>query len=598
MFFLAVLERVVYAGDVMPGVSVEGADVATKGEDDAYADLSALAAQLETQPLTAKIGDREFIADPSLLGLDVDELATLRAARHAGRSGNPIEQTVGAVQRRFRSEKIPLEVTYSEEGLAGVLDGWQAATLDGRVEGDLQFEGTDVIEVEPQGGTGLLREEAQRRLAEELQSPTRETVTLPVGEVQPQITAEEVARAAANARDLLSAPIEIVTGDKTMTIMPIQLASAFRTSIDERTLVLSIDAEQLRESLGDTLADLETPPVDANFEVTAANTVQVVPSQNGRQVDMNAVATAILAGNRRIDAPLVDVAPEHDTAWAEGLGIKEQVSTFTTQHAAGEARVTNIHVAADLLNNTIVEPGETFSLNDTIGPRTADRGFVLAPVFYGEFTEDIGGGVSQLATTTFNAVFWGGYEDVYHKPHTIYITRYPMGREATVNYGTVDLQFRNDSNAGILIRTGYSSRAITVTFYGDKEGKVVTEEGRKVLAERPVENQPFACPAPTNIDKNNACATLPAGQQKLVEEGHAGIDVEFFRVITRPGQEPVRERFFWKYQMTTNKFLIGTAPPVPTTLGPPDTTAPPVVPPDATTVPPAPTAETTPPATP
>ena len=226
-----------------------------------------------------------------------------------------------------------------------------------------------------------------------------------------------------------------------------------------------------------------------------------------------------------------------------------------------KTRVTNIHVAADLLNNTIVEPGATFSLNDTIGPRTVDRGFVLAPVFYGEFTEDIGGGVSQLATTTFNAVFWGGYEDVFHKPHTIYISRYPMGREATVNYGTVDLQFRNDSNAGVLIRTSYSSNSITVTFYGDKEGKVVTEEGRKVLAERPVEQQPFECPGPPGLDKNNVCAGLPQGQQKLVEEGHAGLDVEFFRVITRPGQEPVRERFFWRYRMTPNKFLVGTAPP-------------------------------------
>ena len=247
--------------------------------------------------------------------------------------------------------------------------------------------------------------------------------------------------------------------------------------------------------------------------------MQVVPSQNGRQVDMDAVATAILAGERRIDAPIAEVIPERDTAWAEGLGIKEEVSTFTTRHASGEARVTNIHVAADLLNNTIVEPGATFSLNDTIGPRTVDRGFVLAPVFYGEFTEDIGGGVSQLATTTFNAVFWGGYEDVFHKPHTIYISRYPMGREATVNYGTVDLQFRNDSNAGVLIRTSYSSNSITVTFYGDKEGKVVTEEGRKVLAERPVEQQPFECPGPPGLDKNNVCAGAAAGPAEACRGG-------------------------------------------------------------------------------
>ena len=229
---------------------------------------------------------------------------------------------------------------------------------------------------------------------------------------------------------------------------------------------------------------------------------------NGHQIDLAKVGDEILAGTRTINAAVTEVAPAHDTAWAQSLGIKEQVSTFTTRHNSGEERVKNIHRAADLLNNTIVEPGATFSLNDTIGPRTAERGFVVAPVFYGEFTEDVGGGVSQLATTTFNAVFFGGYEDVYHKPHTIYITRYPMGREATVNYPTVDLKFRNNSKAGVLIRTSYSATSITVTFYGDKEGKTVTEDGRKVLAEHPIEERYYDCPGPSGLDKDNVCANL------------------------------------------------------------------------------------------
>ena len=207
------------------------------------------------------------------------------------------------------------------------------------------------------------------------------------------------------------------------------------------------------------------------------------------------------------------------------------MSTFTTRHNSGEERVKNIHRGADLLNNTVVEPGATFSLNDTIGPRTAERGFVVAPVFYGEFTEDVGGGVSQLATTTFNAVFFGGYEDVYHKPHTIYISRYPMGREATVNYPTVDLKFRNDSKAGVLIRTSYSSTSITVTFYGDKEGKVVTEDGRKVLAEYPIEEQLLRLPGTVRARQEQRVRRASPRASDARRSRHRGIDVEFFRVI-------------------------------------------------------------------
>ena len=109
------------------------------------------------------------------------------------------------------------------------------------------------------------------------------------------------------------------------------------------------------------------------------------------------------------------------------------MSSFTTHHPAGQPRVKNIHRIADLLQNTVILPGERFSLNEKVGPRTKAGGFVKAPVIYeGEFTEDIGGGVSQFATTFFNAAFFGGYELVTHKAHTYYISRYPQGREATV----------------------------------------------------------------------------------------------------------------------------------------------------------------------
>jgi vancomycin resistance protein YoaR len=590
VFFLAVLERIVYAGDVMPGVHVNGGNIASKSEGRAYNELSALAARLETEPLRARIGDQEVVADASVLELDVNELATLRAARRAGRSGNPIDQTLGSVLRRFRPDEVPLQIRYNRAGLAGVLDGWQRESASGGQEGGLQFQGTKVIEVMPRVGTGIQRSEARSLLVDELRSTERDPVSLPVGRVQPQIAAAEVTRAAGQARELLTGTHELKAGAATVTVTPEHLAAALGTRIDHHRLELTIDPDKLRAALGPALAPVEQAPVDATFQITSANTVAVVPSVNGHQIDLTKVADEMLAGNRHVTAVAKEVTPAHDTAWAQSLGIKEQVSTFTTRYNAGEDRVKNIHHAADILNNTVVEHGATFSLNDTIGPRTAERGFVVAPVFYGGFTEDVGGGVSQLATTTFNAVFWGGYKDVFHKPHTIYISRYPMGREATVNYPTVDLKFRNDSNAGVLIRTSYSATSITVTFYGDKEGKVVTEEGRKVLAERPIENLYFDCPGPSGLDKNNLCARLPPGQSRLAEEGHGGIDVEFYRVITRPGQAPVRQRFFWRYKMFANKYLVGTGP-APTAPAPasPTTPAPPPTAPGSTNPPVTPT---------
>lgn len=555
LFLLAVLERVVYVGEVLPGVELEGVmPLGSKGDADALTEVDALAADLETAPIEARAGDVDLVADASAVDIQVDEVATLRSARRAGRSRNPLDQTLGMVLRRFRPERVELEILYDEQRLAGVLDSWTRQTSEGVVEGDLRFDGAQVVPVMPQAGTGILRAEARERLDDMLRSGERKVVDLRTGRLEPTIDAVAVEAAAAAARKLLAGDVTIVTDGVTITLSPEQLATTLGTKVDDLRLRLTLAPDRLGEALGDDVARLGIAPVDAKFAVAPDGSVSVVPSTNGKELDLAAVSEKILTGERRIVAPLRETEPERDTAWAQSLGIKELVSEFTTNHPAGQARVTNIQRAADLVNNTVVEPGEVFSLNDSIGPRTAERGFVLAPVIYGDFSEDFGGGVSQLATTLFNAVFFGGYEDVSHRPHTIYISRYPMGREATVNFPSLDLKFRNDSEHGILIRTSYTSSSITVRFYGDKEGKAVTAEGPNILATRPIETQHIDWPL------------LPFGQEQEIEHGYTGYDVENFRIIERPGREPQRERFFWRYRMVPQKVLRGTMVPETTTL--------------------------------
>jgi vancomycin resistance protein YoaR len=408
-----------------------------------------------------------------------------------------------------------------------------------------------------------------------LASAQRPVVTLPVGTIHPRVSAATVAAAARRATRLLAGHITIVTGSASLRVTPAQLASTLGTRIVGHRLDLTVDGRALHSALGAGLAPLESPAVDATFAVTAANTVQVVPSKIGREIDMAAVARAILRGERRIIAPLHDIAPRHDTKWAKALGIVRQVSSFTTYYPSGQTRVENIHRGADLLNNTVIEPGQVFSLNKTIGPRTAARGFVTAPVFaQGEFFDDYGGGVSQLATTTYNAGFFGGYEDITHQPHTIYISRYPMGREATVNYGAIDLQFRDDTAHGVLIRTYYSDTSITVALYGDNEGRTARQENLTTSNPVPVTDKLVPCPAPKNIDPADQCATLSAFETVQVSTGDDGFDVAFDRVIDQPGHPERREHYTWHYTMLPNQVLVGTRPPPATTVPDTSTTAP------------------------
>ncbi|MGH9894338.1 MAG: VanW family protein, partial [bacterium] len=153
------------------------------------------------------------------------------------------------------------------------------------------------------------------------------------------------------------------------------------------------------------------------------------------------------------------------------------VSQFTTYHDCCQNRVTNIHSIADKVNNTIIEAGEEFSLNEAVGQRTAEDGYLEdGAIIGGRLENAIGGGVSQFATTFYNAVFWGGFEDIAHKPHSFYFSRYPLGIEATISWPLPDVRFRNNTDSAILIRTFYSRTSISVAFYSDNDGRILVGE--------------------------------------------------------------------------------------------------------------------------
>jgi vancomycin resistance protein YoaR len=545
----AVVERIAFRGQVLPGVDAGPASLAGDNERAALTEMEELATRLETTPVTARGEGLELSFEPAQINYDVDAAATVRAAREAGRSRNPLTDAAGAILRRFRSDEVKLVATWDNALLGGVLDGWSEQLAGGLVNGDLEFEGAQVVIVEPQSGFGLERLEAERRVQARLRSGDDSPIELPVGEADPPVDTAAVEAAANRARSILSAPFTVTIDGLPITLAPEQVGPAMAATPVGNELELGVDVNVLREQMAAAIAPFEIAPVDAGWNA-AGPFVTVVPATPGRTVNLQPVADAILQEQRAIVTSTVELPAALTTEAAQALNITELVSEFTTMHAAGQARVHNIHRAADIVNNTFVPPGGTFSLNDTLGSRDCANGWVAAPAFSTQdgFYEECGGGVSQFSTTLFNATFFGGYEDVGHTPHTIYISRYPMGREATLNYGSIDNRFRNNSSSGVLIKTSYTDTSITVSYYGNREGRIVTAEGPNVIEEIPIQTVYTDTPL------------LPAGQEMQAqgEGGYVGYKVENFRVITRAGQAPVRERFYWEYDMRPITILRGT----------------------------------------
>lgn len=168
-------------------------------------------------------------------------------------------------------------------------------------------------------------------------------------------------------------------------------------------------------------------------------------------------------------------------AGGAGAPVSEPVlvAAYTTYHPAGEARTINIRLIADMVDGAVVPPGEVFSINAHVGERTEEKGFVRAgAIIRGvlsccDHPINIGGGTSQFSTTLYNAAFFGAYEDVLHRPHSLYFSRYPVAREATLGFPWPDVRFRNDTAFPLTIRTEHTPTSVTVKLYGDNEGRSV-----------------------------------------------------------------------------------------------------------------------------
>ena len=555
---LAIGERVSYRDEVLSGVNVAGVSLAGDTEHTALHTIIDLGARLGQQPIHGHAGPQELTLDPAAIGYRVDAAATVRAARRDGRALNPFNALSGTVLRRLRADDIPLVVKYDPNLLATAIDNWVGATGKGLVDGGLRFERAEVAEIRPRSGIGIDRIEAERRVLNALRAGSTDIGRLRIGHTTPAIDLAEVRGAARRARRVLAAPVTITAGSATLKLTRPQIASTLSTQIQGSRLILRVDEAALRTAIGPGLAAVETAPKDATFAITGTQ-VTVVPGVLGQTVSLPELGAGIAHGRHRLTARITATQPTRTTEWAQRQNITELVGSFTTNHPCCAPRVANIHRAADTINGTIVEAGATFSLNDALGARTAEKGYVLAPGIGAnlEFEDSIGGGVSQLSTTLYNATFFGCYQDITHTVHALYISRYPMGREATLNFPSIDNKFRNDSHSGILIRTSYSDTSLTVSFYGSKEGRSCRAEGPNILQTIPVENEYVDDPA------------LPIGTEKQLAHGSVGYVVENFRIISRPGLPDVRERYVESYSMAKAKVARGTGPlPVPPTTPP------------------------------
>ena len=477
------------AGDELAhGTTVAGVDVGDRTPAAAADHLRESLAAGIAQPITVVVEGTEVQVDPTQAGLSLDADATVSSGA-AARSWDP-----RALWDHYTGggDLTPV-VDVDETKLAAT-----ARRIDARAgrlprDGAVSFAGARVTVTDPVVG----REVDAGRLAEALRTAYLATgdgrrVEIGLHDVPPAIDDADVRKAVDEfANPAMSAPVTLVFGKSPVRLTPQAYASALALTPKDGVLAPTLDEARLRALLGRGLASDRSAPVDATVRLVHGKP-RVIPAKPGVTYDPDDVAKVFLDlvmrpdGQRTQRVAATVAEPRFSTADARALKITRKVSEFTTHFPYADYRNVNIGRAAELVDGTVLKPGETFSLNGIVGERTRANGFTDGwTIQNGVFRSDLGGGVSQLATTTFNAAFFAGLQDVEHKPHSLYISRYPVGREATVAWPSVDLKFKNDTRYGVLVHavvtpsTPSSQGSVTVSMWSTKTWDITARTGSR-----------------------------------------------------------------------------------------------------------------------
>ena len=566
---------------VARNVTIAGVDVARQTEVEATASVDEYTVALTTQMAEVDVNGTTYTLDPADVGLTFDSSGAVDDALVLRKDG--IREWIAAFSEGI---DVPLTASLDPEMVNEVLTEWEKDAIPNPAfEGSIEISNGIVTHEYPKTGQAIDRDRAPALLLEALESGTSNTVVLPIVTSTPLLTDADIDAGVDDANRIINRGV-VLTNDEYGFEFHVDSASLGRSleaavvfEAGTPTIQFCVNAAAIAPLVETVREGLEIAPVDARWETVlvddfedypdqyeikdspeedlsnaeraalpANDTITLVPGLNGTTVDAAEIALAVEAaalGNGKGDLPIVkDAEPAFTTAMAESFGDLYELAEFTTW-TPGTNRVHNIHLRADTVDETIVMPGEEFSVNEVVGRRTLDKGFKYDCAIVGgelsceEEPVNVGGGVSQFGTTIFNAIYFSCLEDVAHQPHSIYFRKYPEGREATLGYPHPDVAFKNDTAAPVIIRTSYTPRTITVTFFGDN-GNITcgTERGDR-----------FGHTSASTIYRADEDGRVPPGEEVVDNKGSGGWRIINTRIFyDSDGNELEREEFPWTYR--------------------------------------------------
>jgi vancomycin resistance protein YoaR len=536
------------------GVRIAGVDVGGRTPHQARSILERRADALASVPVTFRVGSRTWQLQPRHLGIRVDWGAAVDAVRRQGNGFGPLRGFRRLDLRFFGADVAPPTQVY-DAALEAKLNQISAAVNVAHREASIVLRGLKPEIVPSRTGHMLDRHAAAATIVRALASLKREPVGLPIQVDRPKVTASDLRVAQAQVRTALSAHVHLTLGPTRWNLRPPRIARLLQLPADGRR-DLRIGGAGASSWFTALAKRVDKPPVDADWAVSKSG-IRVIPDQPGHVLDVPRSAKAVLraalvtASELRLANLIVErVSADRTTADARAMDIQGLVASYQTFYGGEPNRIHNVQLVSHLVDKHVIAPGETFSFNGATGARTEDKGFLEAPVIInGELKTGLGGGVCQVSTTVFNAAYEAGLPIVSRTNHALYISHYPQGRDATVNYPDTDLKFTNDTGHWLLLRTWVGSSSLTVALYG-------TPVHRRVVSE----TAPLVVTGPPRVRKIKD-PTLFVGETVVEEPGSSSLKTSNKRTVyDASGKLLFDTTFYSSYRGEMKVIRVGAKP--------------------------------------
>ena len=553
---VVLVRGIMFRDAVLPGTHVAGVDVGGLSPAEAEARVVAELGERLARPVSVTFAGETVTAQPDQL-FALDAPATTEAAFNAARQSLPDGLAALSVPVIVKQDVAP--VIDLRPAARAAFAAELGALLDEPRSARLELRGSAPVVTPGANGEGI----DQAALLEAIKVAALEETGVVQAQIlsfEPAITTAEAEAVADDARAALAAPVELKVRRKSVgEIGTGRMAALLRFERSAGSYALAMDEVALRRHVAPLVERHTREPRDASFRVKGKR-VRVVPDKPGTMLAAEPTAAAVIAAaltesDRSAAVVFEEVDARFTTREAKALGIRHRVSTYTTLMGESSAnRIWNVQLLGRYLDGTILKPGQVFSYNKVMGPRTIERGFREGQmIFGGVLIPSIGGGVCQTATTIFNAAFEAGLPISQRTNHSFYISHYPMGRDAAVSWGSPDLVFKNDLDHAILIKAHGNAETFTVSFYG-------TKQGRKIVS---------TTSSPTNYTQPRLqYAVDPSaapGSVRMAAGGGPGFHVNVHRKVYENGRLIREDDFATTYtpQNPTQIYGPGARPPGP-----------------------------------